>query len=102
MNRQVIPLSTEQKRVPLLNATFSASRAVLRRFIAANEPKLFALTAMDAVAGELVSSVLETSEPAQSFDIRRIDIEADTPGGHLRHAEELAGLVHRFRTEEDG
>ncbi len=57
VNRQFILLTTEQKRSPLLNAKFSTSRAILRHFIEENEAQLFALTAKDAVAGELVNSV---------------------------------------------
>lgn len=102
VNRQFILLSTEQKRAPLLNATFSSSRKILRGFIDANDSQLFALTATDAVAGELVNSVLQIAEPARLFDLHKVEIEADTPGGRLRHSDELAGLVHRFRTKEDG
>ncbi len=54
-NRQFILLTTEQKKSPLLNAKFSMSRGILRQFIEENEPQLFALTARDAVAGELVN-----------------------------------------------
>jgi len=44
-NRQFILLSTKQKTAPLLNATFSTSRDILKEFISTNEPQLFALTA---------------------------------------------------------
>jgi len=102
VNRQFILLSTEQKRCPLLNAKFSTSRDILRDFIIDNESQLFALTARDAVAGELVNSVFEVSSPRRLFDIRRITVEADTTSGTLKHAEHLAGLVDRFKDEEDG
>lgn len=101
VNRQFILLTTEQKRAPLLNATFSTSHDILRRFIDANEAPLFALTAVDAVAGELVNSVIQIREPRQLFDIRTIRIEADTTTGTLRHASELTRLVDRFREQED-
>jgi hypothetical protein len=55
VNRQFILLTTEQKTAPLLNAKFSTSRGILRQFIEANEAQLFALTARDGVAGELVN-----------------------------------------------
>ena len=58
VNRQFILLSTEQKRCPLLNVKFSTSREILKSFIADNEAQLFALTARDAVAGELAGFVL--------------------------------------------
>jgi hypothetical protein len=101
-NRQFILLTTAQKAAPLLNAKFSTSRGILRQFIAANEPQLFALTAQDAVAGELQNSVYEVATPASLFDIRRITIEADTIGGHVKDARALARLIERFRTEPDG
>lgn len=102
VNRQFILLTTEQKRCPLLNVKFSTSRDILKRFITDNETQLFALTATDAVAGELINSVFDISHPARLFDITSIGIEADTTTGTLRHAERLAGLVDRFKTEEDG
>jgi hypothetical protein len=101
VNRQFILLSPDQKRCPLLNASFSTSRGILRQFIEANEAQIFALTAGDAVAGELVNSVFDLSEPARLFDIRQITVEADTTAGVLRHADALAALVERFKTEED-
>ncbi|KIC11565.1 hypothetical protein RA19_05870 [Leisingera sp. ANG-M1] len=101
VNRQFILLSTEQKRCPLLHVKFSTSRDILRRFIEVNERQLFALTATDAVAGELVNSVFEVSTPAKLFDIQQVRIEADTTKGTLRHADRLAELVERFKTGED-
>lgn len=101
-NRQFILLTTAQKTAPLLNVTFSTSRGVLRQFIEANDAQLFALTARDAVAGELFNSVYEVSNPARLLDIRRITIEADTIGGHVADAGRLAKLIDRFRQEPDG
>jgi Family of unknown function (DUF6638) len=102
VNRQFILLGADQKHAPLLDAKFSTSRDILRHFIDQNEAQLFALTATDAVAGELVNSVFDVSDPRRLFDIRKVRIEADTTRGTLRHAEELAGLVERFKTTEDG
>jgi len=101
-NRQFILLTTDQKSAPLLNIKFSTSRDILRHFIEENEPQLFALTARDAVAGELVNSVFSVSQPARLLDIRKVTIEADTTEGTLRDAEKLAGLANRFKSEEDG
>ncbi len=101
VNRQFILLTTEQKTAPLLDATFSTSRGILRQFIEANEAELFALTAKDAVAGELVNSVFTVSNPAQLFDIRKITVEADTTAGTVRTAKELGTLVDRFKTQDD-
>jgi hypothetical protein len=101
-NRQFILLTTAQKDAPLLNIKFSTSRGILMQFIEANEAQLFALTARDAVAGELQNSVYEFTSPAQLLDARKITVEADTIGGHVADAEKLAKLIARFRVEPDG
>lgn len=101
-NRQFILLTTDQKSAPLLNIKFSTSRDILRHFIEENEPQLFALTARDAVAGELVNSVFSVSQPSKLMDIRKVTIEADTTEGTLRDAEKLGALADRFKQEEDG
>ncbi len=100
-NRQFILLTPEQKTAPLLNAMFSTSRGILRQFIELNEPQLFALTAQDAVAGELENSVYALDSPARLFDIRRIRVVADTIGAHVADATRLARLIARFRTEPE-
>lgn len=101
-NRQFILLTTAQKHAPLLHAKFSTARGILRQFIDANEAALFALTARDAVAGELQNSVYELGNPARLFDIRRITVEADTIGRHVADAGKLTKLIERFQTEPDG
>ena len=45
--------------------------------------------------------MFEVTTPARLFDIRRIEIEADTTRRTLRHANELGRLVDRFKSEED-
>lgn len=100
-NRQFILLTTEQKSAPLLNAKFSTSREILTSFITQNEPQLFALTAKDAVAGELVNSIYSVSDPVRLLDIRRIKVEADTTAGTVRDAEKLGQLVDQFKTQDD-
>lgn len=101
VNRQFILLTTEQKRAPLLNVKFSTSRDILREFIEMNEAQLFALTATDAVAGELVNSVIKLSTPRDLFNLHKIEVEVDTAGGTLRKAQQLAGMVEKFKSEED-
>ncbi|MDQ2094103.1 DUF6638 family protein [Rhodalgimonas zhirmunskyi] len=100
-NRQFILLTTEQKGAPLLGMKFSTSRGILRQFIEENEAELFALTARDAVGGELVNSVFSVESPEKLFDIRKVTIEADTTGGTVRQAEKLGQLVDRFKTKDD-
>ena len=101
VNRQFILLTTRQKTAPLLNAKFSTSRGILRQFIEGNEAQLFALTAKDAVAGELVDSVFDVSEPRRLLDLNTIRIEADTTQGTVRDAEKLGQMVDRFMGDED-
>jgi hypothetical protein len=101
-NRQFILLTTAQKEAPLLNIRFSTSRGILTQFIEKNEAQLFALTARDAVAGELQGSVYAVDTPAKLFDIRQVTVEADTIGGHVADAAKLGALIERFRREPDG
>jgi hypothetical protein len=100
-NRQFILLTTDQKTAPLLNAEFSTSWGILTRFIAANEAQLFALTARDAVAGELENTIFEISSPARLFDIRRVNVVADTTGQVVAGAEKLGAMIDTFRTRDD-
>lgn len=101
VNRQFILLTTEQATAPLLHAKFSTSRGILRQFIEQNRAELFALTARDAVAGEMVNSVYLADTPARLFDIRKVRIEADTTSGTVATAAKLGALIDRFK-EEDG
>jgi len=101
VNRQFILLTTEQETAPLLDAKFSTSRGILKQFIEKNRTQLFALTARDAVAGELVNSVYAVDGAARLLDIRRITIEADTTAGTVRTAKKLRGLIETFKTKDD-
>ena len=102
VNRQFILLTTEQATAPLLNAKFSTSRGILRQFIEDNRAALFALTARDAVAGEIVNSVYRVDTPAKLFDIRKLRVEADTTSGTVAAAQKLGALIDRFKTEPTG
>ncbi|MBN9671947.1 DUF6638 family protein [Roseibium aggregatum] len=101
-NRQFIFLSVAQRSAPLLNAHFSTSRSILKRFIEANEDQLFALSIRDAVVGELLNSVFSIDSPRDLFDIRRIEVEADTVGAHVEASEDLSHRIDRFLNEPDG
>lgn len=100
VNRQFILLTTDQKTAPLLNAKFSTSRGILRQFIEANEAQIFALTARDAVAGELVNSVYKLDTPARLFGIGNVTIEADTTDGAVASATKLGGMIDIFMTKD--
>jgi hypothetical protein len=101
MNRQFILLTTEQKEAPLLNAKFSTSRGILVRFIEENEAQLFALTARDAVAGELDNTVFKLTSAAQLMDLRQVTVTADTTGQVVKGTERMEGLIRRFRSEDE-
>jgi hypothetical protein len=101
-NRQFVLLTTAQKDAPLLNIKFSTSRGILRQFIETNEAALFALTARDAVAGELQNTIYEVPTAARLFDIRTVTVEADTIGGHVAEAGRLTALIEKFRDTPDG
>ena len=101
VNRMFIILTVDQKKAPLLNAQFSTSRGILRQFIEENEAKLFALTAQDAVAGELDNSVFEVTTPAKLFVIRKITVVADTTQSHVANARLLADKIETFQTQPD-
>ncbi|SLN60978.1 hypothetical protein AQS8620_02768 [Aquimixticola soesokkakensis] len=101
-NRRFILLSTAQKHSPLLREKFSVMRDLIRRFITDNEAALFALTARDAVAGEVVSSVVDLSSPARVLDIHSLSIEADTTNSRVADARKLEARITEFRTREDG
>jgi hypothetical protein len=101
-NRQFILLTTEQKRAPLLNVQFSTSRGILRQFIEKNETQLFALTAQDAVGGELENSVFDVTDPKRLLDIRRITVSADTTQSHVANAGMLAEKIAQFKSDPEG
>lgn len=100
-NRFFIILTSDQAKAPLLNAKFSTSRGILRQFIEENEAKMFALTARDAVAGELMNSVFEVSNAAKVFDIRKIVVEADTTQSHVANARALGEKIDQFQNKPD-
>jgi hypothetical protein len=102
MNRQFILLTLKQKTAPLINIKFSTSWGILQQFYTQNEDQLFALTARDAVAGELQNSIYEAPTAARLLDIRKITVEADTIGGHVADAGKLTTLIERFKREPDG
>ena len=101
-NRQFILLTTDQRNAPLLKLTFSTDWGILTQFIDANEPQLFALTARDAVAGELLDTVYDVSTPDKLLDYHTVTVEADTIGAHVADAGRLTQLIGRFRDEPGG
>jgi hypothetical protein len=100
-NQMFILLTTDQKTAPLLQSKFSTSRSILRDYIEDNEDQLFALTAREAVAGELMNSVFDISEPSDLLQINQVEIEADTIQEHVAEANQLGEQIERFMSEDD-
>lgn len=100
-NQMFILLTTDQMKAPLLNSQFSTSRSILRQYIEENEDQLFALTAREAVAGELMNSVFHISSPSDLLHINQIEIEADTIAEHVAEAHQLSEQIDQFMTEDD-
>jgi len=100
-NRQFILLTTDQKTAPLLNMQFSTSRSILRDYIEDNEEELFALTAREAIAGEMLNSVYEINSPHDLLKFNQMTIEADTIQEHVASAKVLEGHIDEFMTKDD-
>jgi len=100
-NQMFILLSTDQKTAPLLNSKFSTSRSILHHYIEENEDELFALTAREAVAGELMNSIFEVNSPSDLLNINQIDIDADTIQAHVKEAKVLQDQIDKFMTKDD-
>ncbi len=99
-NRQFILLAPEQKSAPILEAKFSMTREILRRFIVENEAQVFSLTARDAICGEIENSVFDLHDADRLRDIRWLTVVADTTGNHVAEADRLTGLIERFRSQD--
>ena len=100
-NQQFILLTTDQKTAPLLESGFSTSRSILKDYIQENEEELFALTAREAVAGELIDSVFSVNTPRDLTHINQITIEADTTEERVAGAQVLQDKIARFINEDD-
>lgn len=100
-NRQFILLDLAQNQAPLLNAQFSTTRTILHRFIEDNIAALTALTAREAVFGELANSVWRLTRPSDVLQLRTITVEANTSSGRVTEAEKLSQHIEAFRTEDE-
>jgi len=100
-NRMFILLTTNQKTAPLLNSSFSTSHSILQNYIKENEAQLFALTAREAVAGELMNSVFAMTTPQDLLNVNRVDVEADTIQEHVAEAGQLSSYIDRFMEDDD-
>jgi len=99
-NRMFILLTVEQAHLPLLDATFSCSRDIFKRFIADNRQALFGLTARDAVFGELEDSVYKITTLADITAIKRIRVKVRTPRKLVTKAHRLARRIAAFHDSD--
>lgn len=99
-NRRFILLSLEQATLPELDASFSTTRSILRRFIEDNRQALFALTARDAVYGELEDSVYRIDSLEDLLAIKRIHVDVNSTRRVITKARILAQRIEAF--EADG
>lgn len=99
-NRQFILLSVEQRKCPLLEAHFSTSRTILWQFIEDNFDQLVALTARDAVVGELDNSTWRIDDVGDLVTIRNIRVQAETTRGLIADAKALQESVKRFHASD--
>ncbi len=100
-NQMFILLTTDQMKAPLLNSQFSTSRSILRQYMQDNENQLFALTAREAVAGELMNSVFSIAQPSDLLNINQIEVEADTIQSHVAEADQLSAYIDEFMKKDD-
>jgi hypothetical protein len=99
-NRQFILLSVEQKDCPLIDARFSTTRSILKQFIVDNYPSLLALTARDAVMGELDNSTWRIDDLDDVVTIRNITVRVDTPRRLIANAEDLKSAIRKFEESD--
>ena len=95
-NRMFILLTVEQANLPLLDVTFSCSRAILKDFIEDNRDVLFALTARDAVFGELEDSVYKVKTLGDLTAIKNIQMKVRTSKRLIVKAQQLSRRIERF------
>lgn len=100
-NRRFILLTLEQETLPVIGATFSTTRAILCHFIADNRAALFALTARDAVYGELENSVYRIESLQDLLSIQRIRVDVRTTRQLIAKARRLSACISSFEEDDD-
>lgn len=100
-SRSFILLGLEQREAPLIQADFSTTEGVLRRFIEENRAPLTALTAREAVIGEISAATWRLGSVADVVALRALTIEADTPSGRVADGARLQRMVEQFRADDD-
>ena len=101
VNRRIIVLTPDQRKLPLLNVEFSADVALVRRFFIDNDRAIRTLTLKDAVYGEIENMTFDVSSVADIVGLREVRFELHTPTGILEAAQDLKGRAAGFMTDPD-
>ncbi len=96
VNRRIIVLTPEQRGLPFLNSVISADVELVRRFYAANDRAIRALTLKDAIFGEVEDMILKATCVADLLDVREVRFTLHSTSGVLEAAIEARALTERF------
>lgn len=95
-NRRIIVLTPEQRKLPLLNVSFSADVELIRRFFIENDRALRTLTLKDVVYGEIENLILEVSSLDDLLHLREVRFDVHTPSRILEEARVLSRRADEF------
>lgn len=101
VNRRLIVLTPEQSKLPFLNATLSADVELVRRFYAANDRAIRAITLKDALYGEVEDMILKASSIADLMGMREVRFLLHSTAGVLEAAIEATAMADRFLSDPD-
>ena len=101
VNRRLIILTPEQRKLPFLNSVLSADIELIRQFYAANERAIRVLTLKDAVYGEVEDLIFRAASLSDLMGVRTVRFILHTTAGVLEAATEAKGLAERFLAEPD-
>ena len=101
VNRRLIVLTPEQRKLPLLKVTFSADVALVRRFFIDNDRAIRTLTLKDAIFGEIENLTFEVESLRDVVGLREVRFDLHTPSNILEDAQRLVRRAERFLSEPD-
>ena len=100
INRKFILLTVDQDRLPVVEANFSWTAPMMRRFIGDNRDQLFALTSRDVVYGELENSTYRLKSLEDLLSIRQIRFDVNSSRKLLTRAGKLERLIDDYRADD--
>ena len=100
-NQKVIILTMAQKELPVLNNSFSSTRAMFKEFMTDNKITLTNLTARDVVVGEIENDTIKINKIDDILHIRHIKFFVDTPKGLVETSEELKKQIANIHKDEN-